>query len=770
MGAAERVELPIVGSDGRARGTFAIQLLPTARVANFPPPLLDLRSAPERDPALEAIQLLEGTEYRFEIEADGVQPVVCDRPEILQPDTRSGRTGRLRTGLRTGTLPLRLFLGGDSIGEVVLEVRSRKLDYLEQYRWMLRDLAEVMAEVVMERFGATEQRFRAGAAGDARTLYQKFAFLKSLLDDDAFQAALRRIVHRPHASWTEDETEQSPRRGLRSSGAIVRQLARPGPRRAVADAPSPHVLAAWHGHLPLILRVARTEETLDTGPNRFVKFALTRWREDVTRVLNALKAEPASAPVRRGIGEVMSVLVLLEETLAAPVFEEVGELTQLPVGNPVLLRREGYREVYRAFLQSSLSSQLAWVGGEDVYGAGQRDVAALYEYWAFLQLAVAVSRVCDQEFDLSSLLEVRDDGLGLGLKRGRQVMLRGWMKRLGRSIRIELWFNRTFSSAGLTRDSWSRSMRPDCSLRLHCETGALESSEDVWLHFDAKYRVDELQELFGQNAVDQVFEVDDSADTSGDRAARREDLLKMHAYRDAIRRSAGAYVLYPGDSEEQCREFHELLPGLGAFGLRPSHTGEALGSENLRRFLDSAVTHFASQTTQDERGRFWRRISYGGQDKSVVRAPAASFLEKPPADTQVLLGYVRGPKHWDWIGRHSLYNLRADDRPGRVPVHGRELAAELLILAGPGRERGAIFRVAGPVLIRSREQLLALGYPTPRGRLYFCLPLEAVEASMWSEQLYRSALEDARSLLGIGRSRKAPLATTWLALINALSG
>src|SRR5687768_3337930 len=153
MGAAEQVELAIVDPDGRARGTFAIQLLPTARATSFPPPLLDLRGLSEGDSALEAIQLLEGTEYRFEIEADGSEPVVCDRPEILQPDTKSGRTGRLRTGLRTGTLPLRLFLGTDPIGEVVLEVRSRKLNYLEQYRWMLRDLAEVMAEVVMERFG-----------------------------------------------------------------------------------------------------------------------------------------------------------------------------------------------------------------------------------------------------------------------------------------------------------------------------------------------------------------------------------------------------------------------------------------------------------------------------------------------------------------------------------------------------------------------------------------------------------------------------------------
>ena len=39
---------------------------------------------------------------------------------------------------------------------------------------------------------------------------------------------------------------------------------------------------------------------------------------------------------------------------------------------------------------------------------------------------------------------------------------------------------------------------------------------------------------------------------------KRADLLKMHAYRDAIRRSAGAYVLYPGSEKEHSpfRWFH----------------------------------------------------------------------------------------------------------------------------------------------------------------------------------------------------------------------
>ena len=41
----------------------------------------------------------------------------------------------------------------------------------------------------------------------------------------------------------------------------------------------------------------------------------------------------------------------------------------------------------------------------------------------------------------------------------------------------------------------------------------------------------------------------------------------MHAYKDAIRRSGGAYILYPGKTESKTnfQGFHEIIPGVGKF-------------------------------------------------------------------------------------------------------------------------------------------------------------------------------------------------------------
>jgi predicted component of viral defense system (DUF524 family) len=77
----------------------------------------------------------------------------------------------------------------------------------------------------------------------------------------------------------------------------------------------------------------------------------------------------------------------------------------------------------------------------------------------------------------------------------------------------------------------------------------------------------------------------------------------MHAYREAIKRSQGAYVLYPGPAGDGQRfqGFHEVLPGLGAFPVAPDKNGDAIGLGDLMKFLDEVLAHLSNRTTAQER-------------------------------------------------------------------------------------------------------------------------------------------------------------------------
>ena len=127
----------------------------------------------------------------------------------------------------------------------------------------------------------------------------------------------------------------------------------------------------------------------------------------------------------------------------------------------------------------------------------------------------------------------------------------------------------------------------------------------VHVHFDAKYRVQNIAELFGP--IDDDLEETRSEERRG--TYRRADLLKMHAYRDAIRRSEGAYVIYPGATSTPTafKGFHEILPGLGAFALKPGGDGQPAGIQHLSRFLDEVIAHLPSVrgmvVDKDQEGR-----------------------------------------------------------------------------------------------------------------------------------------------------------------------
>jgi uncharacterized protein len=104
---------------------------------------------------------------------------------------------------------------------------------------------------------------------------------------------------------------------------------------------------------------------------------------------------------------------------------------------------------------------------------------------------------------------------------------------------------------------------------------------------------------------------------------------------------------------------------------------------------------------------------------SNKRAPSADFLVAPPADTKVLLGYVKNAMHWDWIETTHNYNLRADVRRGSVGLSSKELSCDLVVLYCPQLNKTSIAQIIGVPQLRTREEMLASGYPSPQGNQYY---------------------------------------------------
>jgi len=749
MAGRTSVDLPIADEWEYARGRLIISALP-----NHPPgQTIFVKNNVDVGPdELEDIRLNESTEYLYVLEfSHSTGSISTDHPEMFVADTERGDRGRLRTGLFTGTVEVQFFSGSRKLGKTSFEVQSTKLSYLTDYQWMLRDISDICTELLLDKFAPATGRFSVDEQGDTKTLYQQFAFLHSVLEGDEFQAAIRHILASPHVTWEDIDDVTRPERAVRPHSRVVRNLSQPGPRMIAEPAVSEYLES-----VPQRMLVLRAAASVDNLPNRFVKWLLQEWLGFVLRLYSTL-SEPleTKAFARRGRREVERAIRTLEMILEDDLFHEVQALTTFPEANQVLQKREGYRYLFRIHLQFDSAARLYWPGLDPVYHAGRRNVAQLYEYWVYLQIGRIVARLCGQTFDATRLIERSPDGLTLRLRAGEETMFMGTTMRFGRPLRLECWFNKSFGVPnGPSEGSWTRPLRPDCSLRVEVLGQDLEAYV-TWIHFDAKYRLERMEESFGDEA-------DDRMDRS---RFRREDLLKMHAYKDAIRKSAGAYVVYPGtDGGKPFRQYHELLPGLGAFALRPANVGESVGSDALRHFIEDVLDHLSLQTTQYSRARYWTARAYTGTSTNT-RVHDTPLIDRPPADVLVLLGYAKNAQHREWIHLTNLYNVRADaGRNGAVDLYGPELGASLLVLYGPDLDDVEIYEIVGAPRIMTAQGLVDSNYPEPRGNLYLCFPLKRVESVRLSRPLSRQIVEEVRRTNNPQARVGAPVVVTWLDL------
>ncbi len=601
------VELPLTTPEGIELGSIRI-------LARTPDSLFHLSDTEAIERGEEVIQLVEGRSYEFSLETETALPCQLRETQVVQPSHLASGIGRIEPGLATGLLPI--ILENEQLEEIArarVEVRTAKLDYHLDYRLMLDYIAKISINLLMDINAPSQIRMISDDSLDSTTLHERFAFLRHVLSSQPFQEAINRIVAMPHHRTEPEKLISNIRQGVRSGRSVSSALAQGGRRMAIPQLHPLHTNMAAAGihepSLPLLVETNRSTDSRDTPENRFVKHALNDFLNVLIDIEDRLTLNGSSSEMRL-VREVSPLKRTIAEHLEANLFKEVGNATMLPLGSIVLQRRNGYREVLESWLKFSLAAQLTWSGGEDVFGGGKKDVALLYEYWLFFVL----SEVVMEELQIDTpgptgLLEFTSSGFDLKLRAGATFSLEGTYKRGVRSIQTRFSYNRTFSgrptNTGSTYPrpgSWTRSMRPDYTLSFwpsnFTEAEAERQERMVHIHFDAKYRVESITGLFGAETDAELD--DENTATHTNSRPKRSDLLKMHAYRDAIRRTDGAYVLYPGSvsSDHTWIEYHEILPGLGAFAIRPGN--EDTAKRTLAQFVRDILDHMSDPSTRRE--------------------------------------------------------------------------------------------------------------------------------------------------------------------------
>lgn len=620
-------------------------------------------------------QLKEGNFYEYDIS----EGYFLEGSEIVTTSKIKGRgsSGTISPNIYVGTLTISILNARkEECGHVKLEVQSVKATYREDYRQMLEEITEKCTDLLLQHTSPVSQFFEVDFNADANTLYQRFAFIKSILDSDEFSDAVHKILSAPVRNWKESETEKDIRAIKRINNAVMRQFTG---ARSRYDLPEYHSLKSTLSSIPSKIKIAHKTETVNTPENRFIKHALASFFSFIGEFRMKVKGS------YRLKQEATLLEDKLEQYLNHSIFKEISLPATLPLNSPILQRKEGYREILRVWLMVDLAAKLAWHAGDDVYSGGKRDVAVLYEYWLFFKLVEIIKEVFKIEpKSLEQLIKKTDDGLGLQLKQGIHIPLKGVYDSGTRKLNVEFSYNKTFSGGNTypASGSWTKSMRPDYTLSIWphgIDSQTAEMEELIThIHFDAKYKVENIIEIVG-NEEDFKSEKEDQKRGT----FKRIDLLKMHSYKDAIRRTAGSYVLYPGtDSPYTKIGFHELIPGLGAFAIRPSKSNS--GTQELKKFLDEVVHHFLNRASQREKMslRTYETYKDNGSNELNESLPETYGENRNllPDSTSVLIAYYKDEEHLNWIEREGLYNARAESRRGSLRLGLKETGAKYLLL------------------------------------------------------------------------------------------
>lgn len=525
-------------------------------------------------------QLIEGCFYDYEFSKPNYY---FQKNQITSPHSLKNHIGIISTNSYVGTLILPIYRDEIEVRKIELEVQSLKTNYREDYREMLAQITQKCTDLIMQANSPTVHYFEINYESDNETLYQKFEFVKSIINTESFAQALQRIISSPVTKWTEKQDYVDLRKVRKLSNSNFREIIKSQQRIQI---PKQHVLNTYGvSSIPKGITSARKLETTNTPENRFIKHAI----EEFLKFCQTINQRANSNS--KLFQESFVVINNLETYLAHSFFKDISRPTILRLNSPSLQKKEGYREVFQSWLIFDLAAKLIWKGGDDIYSAGKKNVAVLYEYWLFFIILEILQELIDiEQGDISALLQQTKDGLNLNIKQGESTALFGTYNKGNQSLNVKYIYNQSFSGSTKYPDpgSWSVAMRPDYTLSFwpsSINEHEAEEQELIYhIHFDAKYKLSDLNELLNVKFKNENNEV---KEMNWYGIYKNTDILKMHAYKDAIRRTVGAYVLYPGDKIIKFREFHESIPGIGAFPVKPSKMNN--GIVELKQFLFNAI-------------------------------------------------------------------------------------------------------------------------------------------------------------------------------------
>ena len=414
--------------------------------------------------------------------------------------------------------------------EVIIEVVSEKLkDCDKDPRIFYPELFLNLVYKISEKFKTLPFTLSAPVfqglnyiEEPSNPLSRVFFFLN---EKDLIKSALETIAHNPHKRLIEkEEFVNIDKVSYVDENVLMSILTET--RYLYEDKTSDGViLYESKKYTPLKVKQPVRYETFDTKENRFVKYFAGLVARDIVEIIrieeeggdkdsedNDKKNKKNEEKGNLLLDKLRELKAWLFEFNSTDWLDEVGQMQSVPVYSTVLRMREGYKELFGLYAKYLFSANLdslltRWIN--------MRDMPNLYELWVALEIADRISRYKKDEEDAG-----KKDSLKI------EIFVKTHKIRNKLSLKIKEGDGTIFEYQG---KFGGKNNIPYTPINLR--------PDFVFYNKDGKPCV----------ILDAKFGRENASDNNGDKP-NEKDIVKMHAYRDALKAKA-CYIVYPYDFE-----------------------------------------------------------------------------------------------------------------------------------------------------------------------------------------------------------------------------
>ncbi len=429
-----------------------------------------------------------------------------------------------------GVINFQNFVGFTEIEGHRIFVKSRKFN-INEFDAMLNYINNKIKNLPFGFDSPTFLPYERVPAASPDILYHNFAFLRFIMcqsdEKDNLESQIRKILYDPYRKLEKErkfldvhsinKIDDNTICNIISETQYLTGL--PENSQLISTTLGKSLTIGHNVYFPHKVDSYALISSFDSPENRFIKYFLKQCEFIVNTFHEYICSQSTEffyfldSNLKKDFEYMLNFLRTIQ---VDTIFSEVGNLRYVPIGSSVLQKKEGYRKILEFY--SSLNMITSYNTFEvNLYKVLQnKNIATLYEIWCFFKVKEIIDEIKGK------------CAKAIGAKFNERYSYLEWELCLEYSDNFKLFYNRAYKKG---EESYSLTLRPDITL---------EIGDEIYL-FDAKFRMD-------KSTVEGLLE-DDDTEEKDNSTFKKDDLYKMHTYKDAIKKAISIFILYPGKKE-----------------------------------------------------------------------------------------------------------------------------------------------------------------------------------------------------------------------------